>query len=83
MALVYSPHAELKFRIFKRHGVNISKSQVEDTVLIPDKVTKGRKGRLVAQKVMDKEHLLRVIYEESENIEIVTFYPARRKRYEG
>ena len=31
---------------------------------------------------MDEKHLLRVIYEEKENIEIITFYPARTKRYE-
>jgi hypothetical protein len=31
---------------------------------------------------MDEKHLLRVIYEEKEN-KIITFYPARRKRYEG
>jgi hypothetical protein len=32
---------------------------------------------------MDEKHLLRVIYEEKENIGIITFYPARRRRYES
>lgn len=83
MKVVYTPHAELKFKILEEHGVKITKSQVKGTVLRPDRVTKGRKGRLIAQKIMDEEHLLRVIYEEKENIEIITFYPTRRKRYEG
>lgn len=33
---------------------------------------------------MDKKHVLRVIYVKKEDIiEIITFYPAKRKRYEG
>ncbi len=83
MAIVYTAHAELKFKIFKNHGVLITKRQVEDTILRPDERTKGRKGRLVAQRVMDERHVLRVIYEEKEDLEVITFYPARRKRYEG
>lgn len=82
MKVVYTHHAELKFRILKEHRVKITKKQVEDTVLRPDKATKGRKKRLIAQKMMGEKHLLRVIYEEKENIEIITFYPAKRKRYE-
>jgi len=83
MKVIYTPHAELKFRILEDHRVKISKSQVEDTVLRPDKVIRGRKGRFIAQKRMSENHLLRVIYEKEENIEVVTFYPARRKRYES
>jgi hypothetical protein len=83
MKVVYTSHAELKFRILEDHGVKITKSQVEDTVVRPDKVIKGKRGRLIAQKIMSEKHLLRVIYEKKENIEVITFYPARRKRYEG
>lgn len=83
MKVVYTSHAELKFKILEKHGVKVTKKQIEDTVLRPDKVTKGRKRRLIAQRKMDEKHLLRVIYEKKENIEIITFYPARRKRYEG
>ena len=83
MKVAYTSHAKLKFKILEKHGVKVTKKQIGDTVLRPDKVTKGRKGRLIAQRKMDEKHLLRVIYEEKENIEIITFYPARRKRYEG
>jgi len=38
---------------------------------------------MIAQKVIDDEHVLRVVYEiEGDEIVIVTFYPGRRKRYE-
>ena len=50
----------------------------------PDRVLRGSKGRLIAQKIYDEKHLIRVIYEVSdEDILVVTFYPARRERYEG
>lgn len=83
MKVVYTSHAELKFRILEKHRVNITKTQVEDTVLRPDKVIESVEGRSIAQKAISEKHLLRVIYEKRENIKIITFYSARRNRYEG
>lgn len=38
---------------------------------------------LTIQKQVNSKHLIRVVYEEKdEDVVIVTFYPARRKRYE-
>ncbi|NOZ60035.1 MAG: DUF4258 domain-containing protein [Euryarchaeota archaeon] len=82
MKIVFTDHAELKFEILGNHGFRVTKKQVEDTVLKPDKIMEGRKGRLIAQKRIDAEHLLRVVYEKGEDIVIITFYPARRERYE-
>ena len=82
--IVFSSHAEEKFDILWRHGVNLTKEQVEDTVGKPQRVGPAYEGRKVAQKGLDAEHLIRVIYEEEDDIiNIVTFYPARRDRYEG
>lgn len=54
-----------------------------DYVKNPEKVLPGKHGRLIAQEVLDEEHLLRVIYEDKgKEIVIITFYPARRERYE-
>ncbi|KUK30303.1 MAG: hypothetical protein XD62_0650 [Methanosarcinales archeaon 56_1174] len=36
----------------------------------PDKIDAGRKGRLIAQRAIDEEHLLRVIYEKDNRIVI-------------
>lgn len=76
-------HLERGHPILKKHGFHISEEIVVDTVLNPDKVDIGRKGRLIAQRVIDERHVLGVVYEEKDNeIVIVTFYPRRRKRYE-
>ena len=80
----YTDHAERKFELLKRHGVILSKSMVERTVKHPEEVVASLKNRKVAQAGLDSRHLLRVIYEERDgNIVIITFYPARRERYEG
>jgi len=52
-------------RMLERHGFKIEKRFVIDAVRSPDKVVKGSKGRLIAQKVYDEKHLIRVIYEVS------------------
>ena len=83
MRIRFTSHAKDKFLILERHGFYVSEDMVKDVVLNPDKVEKGKKGRMVAQKVIDDEHVLRVVYEiENDEILIVTFYPGRRKRYE-
>ena len=48
----------------------------------PQRIAEGYKGRKIAQKELDLDHVLRVIYEEHANeIVIVTFYPGRKERY--
>ncbi len=83
MKIEFTSHAKDKFIILRKHNFNISEEEVLQAIKKPDNIERGRKGRLIAQKVVDKEHLLRVVYEIKENkIIIVTFYPARRSRYE-
>lgn len=61
----------------------MKEEQIIETIKNPDKVILGRKGRKIAQKVTSETHLLRIIYELKEDqIEVVTFYPGRRERYE-
>ena len=43
MKVVYTSHAKLKFRILEKHRVKVTKKQIEDTILRPDKVTKRQK----------------------------------------
>ena len=39
---------------------------------------------MVAQRGITETHVLRVVYEESEDeLVVVTFYPGRKDRYEG
>jgi hypothetical protein len=74
----------IKLQILRKHGFYIEEKDIIDAVRHPDRVLRGSRGRLIAQKIYDEKHLIRVIYEVSdENILVVTFYPARRERYEG
>lgn len=83
MKVLFTEHAELKFRILEEHGFKITKRQIEDAIRSPENVTKGRKGRLIAQRAISESHLIRVVYQEDEGIiRVITFYPVRRRRYE-
>ncbi|NKQ37995.1 MAG: DUF4258 domain-containing protein [Methanosarcinales archaeon] len=79
----YTNHAEIKFNVLKKYGIDYSKSQIENVLQNPEKVEDSRKNRKIAQKQVNSTHLIRVVYEENgDDIIIITFYPARRKRYE-
>lgn len=79
----HSNHLLLKIEILKEHGIDLSVEKINDIIMFPDKIDKGYKGRLVAQKRMDEEHVLRVVYEEQlDEILAITVYPGRRSRYE-
>jgi len=79
----FTEHAKLKLRILRKHGFMIEENKVVETIIQPDKIILGRMGRLIAQKRLDKEHVLRVIYEtEDDKLKVITLYPARRERYE-
>lgn len=80
----FTSHAMVKLQVLRKHGVMVDENEVVDVVRHPDKVIKSKKGRFVAQKVYDEKHLIRVIYEvKDENALVVTFYPAKRERYES
>ena len=82
--IIFTAHATIKLQVLKRHGFKVEKEDVVDAVKYPDKVVKGRKGRFVAQKVYNEKHLIRDICAvRDENAVVVTFYPAKRERYES
>ena len=82
--IVFTRHAESKFDVLERHGFSVSRAQVVDTLLDPDAVFPAVKGRRIAQKRIREHHVLRVVYrEEGEVLVVITFYPGRRKYYEG
>jgi len=76
-------HAEEKFELLKRHGFEVTRKQVEETLTGPDIVIHQAKGRVIAQKGISERHVLRVIYrQEGEDLVVITFFPGRRERYE-
>lgn len=79
----FSDHALIKLRILVVHGVKLDEGLIISAVTQPDRVLGGYRGRKIAEKGLDQEHILRVVYEQhAEQLLVVTFYPARRGRYD-
>ncbi len=76
MNIVYTDYAE---DTIKDRALN--KKIIEHTLLRPDEVLEGKKGRKIAHKII-KDKLLRVIYEiERKTYIVVTGYYTIPKRY--
>ncbi len=79
----FSNHAQLKMEVLANHGVMIASSFVIETIRSPDKLEARDEDKLIAQKRLDTNSVLRVVYREfSALIVIITIYPGRRSRYE-
>ena len=82
--IFFSHHAQLKFQLLRRHGIHFTETQIENAVNNPDIVLEAEKSRKIAQKTLDAKRVIRVIFEvKNGSIIIITFYPARRSRYEN
>ena len=81
--IIFCAHAENKFRILNKHGLKITKAQITDVIINAENTFESERSRKIAQKPFDSEYLLRVIFEETDKlITVITFYPAKRSRYE-
>ncbi|MUL35159.1 DUF4258 domain-containing protein [Gloeocapsopsis dulcis] len=80
----FSKHSQLKLDILTSHGVTISSELVIETVRLPDKREVEDTDKLIAQKRLNENLVLRVVYREfNEFILIITLYPGKRSRYEN
>ena len=83
MKLRFTVHARDKFFTLERHNFRVTEEVVIEAVSKPERLEQSRNDRFIAEKTLDEGHLIRVIYEiRGEEIVIITFYPARRSRYE-
>lgn len=81
--IYFTKHAKEKFEVLKRHGFSVSKSEVIETVNASEVVDESHRPLLIAQRKIDKDHVLRVVYKEEDRaIKIITFYPGKLKKYE-
>lgn len=79
----FSTHALDKIEMLKSHRVDIDKDFIINTVRNPDQIKSGYKERIIFESSLDKDHLLRVVIEESHDVlKVITLYPARKDRYE-
>jgi hypothetical protein len=81
--ICFSDHAQLKMEVLANHEITIDLNFVLETVRSPDKIETGEEDKLIAQKRLNENLVLRVVYREfSAFILIITLYPGRRSRYE-
>lgn len=70
--LYFTKHAENKFELLNKHGVYLTKEQIENAVIKPDKVVRKNGYFFV------KKEEIKVVYKkEGEIIRIITFYPVK------
>jgi hypothetical protein len=80
----FTDHARRKFKVLRDLGLEVEEHKVLEIVRKPSIIGRGWKDRLVATGPLNSTHVLRVIFEKQNgNITVVTFYPARRARYES
>lgn len=81
--IVFTKHAKEKFSVLKRHKFLVSQNQILEAVEKPDLIDHSRLPLLIAQRKINRNYVLRVVYRiEGEVIKIITFYPGRIKQYE-
>lgn len=82
--ITFTKHALKKFEVLARHQFSLTKTQVQETVEQPDLIDESRLPLLIAQRSIDPEHVLRVVYRQEENVKvIITFYPGRKSQYDS
>lgn len=84
MKIIYTKHALEKFALLKRRGWKFSQKQISQTLTKPNWLGKTKLGEQAAIKSLDKDHILRVIFDTTQGgiIKVITFHPARKGRYE-
>ena len=81
--LRFSDHALFKLDLLSQRGIVIHQDFVVDTIQSPDRQELGEGEKITAQKNLDNNLVLRVVYREYEAfILVITVYPGRRSRYE-
>jgi len=79
----FTRHAKRKFFLVRQAGFSVTRNTVKDAILHPLKIEDRNDGTAIATTLLDKTHILRVVYRiESDIMIIITFYPGRRKSYE-
>lgn len=70
--------------MLKRHKFLVSEEQVLATVAMPDLIDYSRIPLLIAQRKIDRNLVLRVVYkQERGTVRIITFYPGKSKQYKN
>lgn len=85
MKIIYTKHALEKFGSLVLLGWKFKKQDIKQALIKPDHFLEDKeRGVNIILKEVDKDHNLRVVYTENDDIiTIVTFYPCWKGRYES
>jgi hypothetical protein len=79
----FSEHSLIKLNLLSTHGIPITPEFILETIQFPDKIEISGDNKRIAQKRLDGNLVIRVVYREfSAFVLIITLYPGRRTRYE-
>ena len=60
--IIFTKHSKNKFRILKKHKFFITEKQVLKTIETPDLIDNSHLPLIIAQRKIDRDHVLRVVY---------------------
>lgn len=85
MKIVFTRHVlEEKTPLLKTLNWNISKAKIRQTIKKPKWRGVTKYGQPTAMSLIDKDHILRVVFEEQDGIiRVITVHIARRGTYES
>ncbi len=80
----FSDHAKSKIDILANHGVTLVQEFIIDTIRKPDKIEKLPEQKIIYQRKLNENLVLRVVCREvSAFILVITLYPGKRSRCGG
>lgn len=84
MHYVYKRHAEEKLRETEPKRLHITKKLITKILDTPDAIDMSDEPVRIAMGKLSSHHTLCIVYRYEENVmHIITFFPARRGRYES
>ena len=79
----FSDRYQHKLKILNSHGLIISSKFVRETISSPDKLEIKDNNKCIAQKRLNENFVIRVVYREFKTfILVITLYPGKKSRYE-
>lgn len=81
--IIFTKHAEGKFRKLSKHKLKIVKKQVLLVIFKPENIDDDSDfPKTILSGTIDAKHVLRVVcFEADDIIRVITFYPAEKGRY--
>lgn len=85
MKIVFTKHVlEEKLPLMKALGWDITKSQIRQTIREPRWIGITRFGQSTAMSLVDEKHILRIVFEQENDImRVITVHIARKGTYES